>query len=73
MSQSLAPECTPLKHAYDDCFNSWFAGYLQPQNSNDGEEGSQAFIDARVKEYHEKCGKLWIEYRECLTVRFVRA
>ncbi|KAI9634738.1 uncharacterized protein MKK02DRAFT_37617 [Dioszegia hungarica] len=28
--ESLSPECTPLKHRYDSCFNSWFEGYLQP-------------------------------------------
>jgi len=30
MASSLSPQCTPLKHAYDQCFNSWFEGYLQP-------------------------------------------
>lgn len=30
MASSLSPQCTPLKHAYDKCFNSWFEGYLQP-------------------------------------------
>lgn len=25
---SLSPECTPLKHRYDSCFNSWFKDYL---------------------------------------------
>nr|XP_031864420.1 uncharacterized protein CI109_000334 [Kwoniella shandongensis]KAA5531492.1 hypothetical protein CI109_000334 [Kwoniella shandongensis] len=28
--ESLSPECTPLKHRYDSCFNLWFEGYLQP-------------------------------------------
>jgi hypothetical protein len=28
--RSLDPECTPLKHRYDSCFNLWFEGYLQP-------------------------------------------
>ena len=28
--RSLNPECTPLKHRYDACFNSWFEGYLRP-------------------------------------------
>lgn len=28
--RSLSPECTPLKHRYDSCFNLWFEGYLQP-------------------------------------------
>ena len=26
---SLSPECTPLKHKYDACFNRWFDSYLQ--------------------------------------------
>ena len=30
MASSLSTQCTPLKHAYDQCFNSWFEGYLQP-------------------------------------------
>jgi len=30
MASSMSPQCTPLKHAYDQCFNSWFEGYLQP-------------------------------------------
>ena len=25
---SLSPECTPLKHRYDACFNLWFKDYL---------------------------------------------
>lgn len=24
MSSSIAPECTPLKKEYDDCFNNWY-------------------------------------------------
>ena len=24
MSVSFAPECTPAKKAYDDCFNKWY-------------------------------------------------
>ncbi|KAK0186646.1 hypothetical protein F5146DRAFT_1066736 [Armillaria mellea] len=30
MADSLSPECTPLKHKYDSCFNEWFEGYLEP-------------------------------------------
>ncbi|WVQ78413.1 hypothetical protein IAT38_000499 [Cryptococcus sp. DSM 104549] len=26
----MDPECSPLKHRYDTCFNQWFEGYLQP-------------------------------------------
>ncbi|EPQ27888.1 uncharacterized protein PFL1_04632 [Pseudozyma flocculosa PF-1] len=25
---SLSPECTPLKHRYDSCFDRWFTDYL---------------------------------------------
>nr|ODN87936.1 hypothetical protein L203_03140 [Cryptococcus depauperatus CBS 7841] len=32
--RSLSPECTPLKHRYDTCFNLWFEGYLQPALDN---------------------------------------
>ncbi|KAJ9115027.1 hypothetical protein QFC22_005355 [Naganishia vaughanmartiniae] len=28
--ESLSPECTNLKHRYDQCFNAWFEGYLKP-------------------------------------------
>ena len=77
MSQSLAPECTPLKHAYDSCFNDWFAGYLQPTSSSQSQSSSHekgaadgvVDTEAKVKEYHEKCGKVWEEYQACLVVR----
>jgi hypothetical protein len=67
MSQSLAPECTQLKHAYDSCFNNWFASYLQPQSSSGDETvDKQRQIEAQVKNYEEKCGKVWEEYKDCL-------
>ncbi|AAS50848.1 ABR078Cp [Eremothecium gossypii ATCC 10895] len=25
MSASFAPECTPLKETYDQCFNTWYS------------------------------------------------
>lgn len=28
LMDSLSPECTPLKHTYDRCFNAWFKDYL---------------------------------------------
>ena len=71
MSQSLAPECTPLKHAYDSCFNSWFAGYLQPQDkSKDSSQSgyNEEHTAAQVRDYQEKCGKLWKEYQDCVMV-----
>ena len=27
---SLSAACTPLKHTYDACFNTWFESYLTP-------------------------------------------
>ncbi|PWN18691.1 hypothetical protein BCV69DRAFT_301166 [Microstroma glucosiphilum] len=42
---SLSPECTPLKHRYDQCFNRWFEHYLQvttPGSSLSSTSGSQA-------------------------------
>jgi TRIAP1/MDM35 family protein len=70
MSQSLAPECTQLKHAYDTCFNNWFAGYLQPSSKDEDESGEpQVDTQQQVKEYQEKCGQVWLEYKDCLQVR----
>ncbi|KAL5636647.1 hypothetical protein ACGC1H_000564 [Rhizoctonia solani] len=68
MAESLSPECTPLKHAYDTCFNAWFEGYLEPATS--GAANPPTDPGARAKqmaaEYEEKCGKLWEGYRECV-------
>jgi len=71
MSQSLAPECTPLKHAYDACFNNWFAGYLQPPQSSSnpngrGKKEGETDTEAQIRDYEEKCGKAWRDYRSCL-------
>ena len=30
MAHSLNEKCTPLKKEYDNCFNAWFEGYLEP-------------------------------------------
>jgi TRIAP1/MDM35 family protein len=40
MASSLSPQCTPLKHAYDQCFNSWFEGYLQPATQESSSNSS---------------------------------
>ncbi|CAE7089462.1 unnamed protein product [Rhizoctonia solani] len=68
MAESLSPECTPLKHAYDTCFNAWFEGYLEPATSGNGKQPTDPSTRAKqmAAEYEEKCGKLWEGYRECI-------
>ncbi|PWN24940.1 hypothetical protein BDZ90DRAFT_281922 [Jaminaea rosea] len=40
---SLSPECTPLKHKYDACFNAWFQDYLGvPTSSSTSAAGGAA-------------------------------
>ncbi|ELU45531.1 hypothetical protein AG1IA_00409 [Rhizoctonia solani AG-1 IA] len=71
MAESLSAECTPLKHAYDTCFNAWFEGYLEPATSSNNKQPSDPSSRAKkmAAEYEEKCGKLWEGYRECVQVR----
>ncbi|KAH8116019.1 mitochondrial distribution/morphology family 35/apoptosis [Phellopilus nigrolimitatus] len=65
MAHSLAEECTPLKHAYDSCFNAWFEGYLQPAVSAASEQRAE-YTKAKADEFEEKCGKIWEGYRACV-------
>ncbi|KAF9652437.1 hypothetical protein BDM02DRAFT_3068068, partial [Thelephora ganbajun] len=69
---SLSPECTPLKHAYDSCFNAWFAGYLEPtltpDQQREKDRDPQEYQKQKAKEYLEKCGKVWESYKECVQV-----
>ena len=70
MSQSLAPHCTPLKQAYDSCFNSWFEGYLEPAiAASSNQETRTAYSKKKADEFQEKCGKIWEEYKSCVQVR----
>ena len=77
MSQSLSPECTPLKHAYDACFNAWFEGYLRPavalSSPNSTPEARAAYSKQKAEEYEEKCGKIWADYKACVQVCFHEA
>ncbi|KAF8605271.1 hypothetical protein BDV93DRAFT_438883 [Ceratobasidium sp. AG-I] len=66
MAESLSPECTPLKHAYDTCFNAWFEGYLDPATSGKPVTDPARRAQEMAAEYEEKCGKLWTGYRECV-------
>lgn len=42
---SLSPECTPLKHKYDQCFNDWFKNYLDTSSSMNPEDSSRSRMD----------------------------
>ncbi|KAI5981407.1 mitochondrial distribution/morphology family 35/apoptosis [Pisolithus albus] len=69
MAHSLSPECTPLKHAYDSCFNSWFEGYLEPAiaNSQKLSEGQRnEYAKRKAEEFEQNCGAVWGKYKECV-------
>ena len=70
MSQSLSPDCTPLKTTYDTCFNTWFAGYLEPAVSTFSEstEARTKYSEEKAKEFDQKCGKIWESYKSCVQV-----
>ncbi|KAH9483338.1 hypothetical protein JR316_0005444 [Psilocybe cubensis] len=69
MSQSLSPECTPLKQKYDSCFNSWFEGYLEPAvAAGQSPETRAAYSKKKADEFNQKCGKVWEEYKSCIQV-----
>lgn len=73
MAHSLSPECTPLKHEYDTCFNTWFEGYLEPAIANANTKGhSQSqrieYSKQKKEEYDRKCGSIWAEYKDCVQV-----
>lgn len=70
MASSLSPECTPLKHTYDACFNSWFQGYLQPTLKPGQEDARKEYSKAKAKEFEERCGSVWEQYRKCVAVSF---
>jgi len=67
MADSLADECTPLKHKYDSCFNAWFEGYLEPVvGANVSTKEKKAIAKQKAEEYEAKCGKIWADYRDCV-------
>ncbi|KLO16093.1 hypothetical protein SCHPADRAFT_823664 [Schizopora paradoxa] len=68
MAHSLTPECTPLKHEYDACFNAWFEGYLQPavNAASLTDEQRVAYSRQKAEEYEQKCGKVWESYKNCV-------
>ncbi|KIM42588.1 hypothetical protein M413DRAFT_26622 [Hebeloma cylindrosporum] len=67
MSQSLSPECTPLKKEYDSCFNSWFEGYLEPAVAASASSSTRsAYSERKAEEFQQKCGKIWEQYKSCV-------
>lgn len=75
MAHSLSSECTPLKQAYDSCFNAWFAGYLEPtltpHQQHEKDKNPQGYQKQKAEEYQQKCGKVWESYRECVQVGYL--
>lgn len=47
---SIAPECTNIKHDYDKCFNEWF---------------SEKFLKGDTK-LPESCENLYKKYQNCI-------
>ncbi len=69
MADSLSPECTPLKHKYDSCFNEWFEGYLEPAIAASATQPErEAYSRQQAAEFEAKCGKIWVEYKTCVQV-----
>ncbi|KAF9526927.1 mitochondrial distribution/morphology family 35/apoptosis [Crepidotus variabilis] len=67
MSQSLSPECTPLKKVYDSCFNSWFEGYLEPAiAASTKPEQRTEYAKRKAEEFQANCGKVWEQYKACV-------
>ncbi|KAK2464073.1 hypothetical protein APHAL10511_003903 [Amanita phalloides] len=67
MADSLSSACTPLKHKYDSCFNSWFEGYLEPAvAANISTEERAAYSKAKADEFNAKCGQIWEQYKHCV-------
>jgi TRIAP1/MDM35 family protein len=73
MAESLSPECTPLKHKYDTCFNAWFEGYLEPAvAASSSKQQQQEYSKRKADEFQETCGKVWESYRECVQVLWLK-
>ncbi|KII90508.1 hypothetical protein PLICRDRAFT_39068 [Plicaturopsis crispa FD-325 SS-3] len=78
MAHSLSSDCTPLKHEYDNCFNAWFEGYLQPAVAlntsgtgtgagyKDTKDQRAAYSKQKADEFNNSCGKIWEQYRGCV-------
>lgn len=73
---SLSPECTPLKHEYDTCFNQWYAQLLL---STDSSSSSSLSSLSNYKKPSSSttsttpfvpCEALFKKYQECVWVNF---
>lgn len=42
LMDSISPQCTPLKHKYDGCFNAWFQEYLGAATNAEAEQSAQS-------------------------------
>lgn len=42
LMNSLSDECTPSKHNYDRCFNTWFKDYLEVASSGNVNQSEQS-------------------------------
>ena len=71
MASSLLEECTPLKRKYDACFNAWFEDYLEPAvSASITPEQRTRFSQEKAAEYEQQCGKIWKQYKDCVSVSF---
>ena len=69
MANSIAEACTPLKQEYDKCFNAWFEGYLEPAVAASPDQRSK-HSQEKAAEYEQQCGKIWKQYKDCVSVSF---
>ncbi len=57
---SIGPECTELKIAYDNCFNSWFADKFLKGVATSSSPGAPSGL--------ESCDALLTAYTSCVKV-----
>ena len=83
---SMSPECTPLKHKYDNCFHTWVKDYLDmssyakadpssPPNQNPWpsrvSQAPPSDLATLRERYETDCGKLFEKYQACIKVCLV--
>ena len=58
---SLSPECTPLKHHYDSCFDKWFTDYLSIGDAQILKQQRQSAADSQSEKGADasKKGSSW--------------
>ena len=69
MANSISEACTPLKQEYDKCFNAWFEGYLEPAVAASPDQRGK-HSQEKAAEYEQQCGKIWKQYKDCVSVSF---